>query len=88
MLRGAKTFEEQLDVVRRWTKDQQFRVGLQLLRGEIDGIDAGLRLRRHRRGRDRGARRRDDGRNGRRRTAACRAARWSSSPWAGSAGAR
>ncbi len=41
LMRGAKAHEEKLDVVRRWTKDQQFRVGLQLLRGEIDGIMAG-----------------------------------------------
>ena len=40
-LRPAKSFEERLDVVRRWTKDQQFRVGLQLLRGESDGVGAG-----------------------------------------------
>lgn len=40
-LRLAKTFEERLDVVRRWTKDQQFRVGLQLLQGESDGGAAG-----------------------------------------------
>jgi [glutamine synthetase] adenylyltransferase / [glutamine synthetase]-adenylyl-L-tyrosine phosphorylase len=41
LLRGTKAHEEKLDVVRRWTKDQQFRVGLQLLRLEIDGINAG-----------------------------------------------
>ena len=41
LMRGTKAHEEKLDVVRRWTKDQQFRVGLQLLRGEIDGIMAG-----------------------------------------------
>jgi glutamate-ammonia-ligase adenylyltransferase len=41
LLRGTKTLEDKLDVVRRWTKDQQFRVGLQLLRLEIDGIEAG-----------------------------------------------
>jgi len=41
MMRGAKTYEEKLDAARRWTKDQQFRVGLQLLRGEIDGVAAG-----------------------------------------------
>jgi glutamate-ammonia-ligase adenylyltransferase len=41
LMRGAKTYEDRLDVVRRWTKDQQFRVGLQLLRGEVDGIAAG-----------------------------------------------
>ena len=40
-LRPAKTFEERLDVVRRWTKDQQFRVGLQLLQGQADGGAAG-----------------------------------------------
>jgi [glutamine synthetase] adenylyltransferase / [glutamine synthetase]-adenylyl-L-tyrosine phosphorylase len=41
MLRPAKSFEERLDVVRRWTKDQQFRVGLQLLQGAADGAAAG-----------------------------------------------
>ena len=41
LMKGAKTFEDKLDVARRWTKDQQFRVGLQLLRGEIDGVSAG-----------------------------------------------
>ncbi len=41
LMKGAKTFEDKLDVARRWTKDQQFRVGLQLLRGESDGVQAG-----------------------------------------------
>ena len=41
LMGSAKTFEDKLDVARRWTKDQQFRVGLQLLRGEIDGVQAG-----------------------------------------------
>jgi glutamate-ammonia-ligase adenylyltransferase len=41
LMKGAKTFEDKLDVARRWTKDQQFRVGLQLLRGEVDGAAAG-----------------------------------------------
>lgn len=41
LMKPAKTFEDKLDVARRWTKDQQFRVGLQLLRGEIDGMQAG-----------------------------------------------
>src|SRR6185436_19670752 len=41
VLRPAKSFEERLDVVRRWTKDQQFRVGLQLLQGRADGGAAG-----------------------------------------------
>lgn len=42
LMKAAKSFEERLDVARRWTKDQQFRVGLQLLRGEIDGVQAGF----------------------------------------------
>ena len=41
LMKGAKTFEDRLDVARRWTKDQQFRVGLQLLRGEADGAEIG-----------------------------------------------
>ncbi|MFM9864096.1 MAG: bifunctional [glutamine synthetase] adenylyltransferase/[glutamine synthetase]-adenylyl-L-tyrosine phosphorylase, partial [Micropepsaceae bacterium] len=41
LMKGARTFEDKLDVARRWTKDQQFRVGLQLLRGEVDGVQAG-----------------------------------------------
>lgn len=40
-LKPAKTFEERLDVVRRWTKDQQFRIGLQILQSEIDSVGAG-----------------------------------------------
>jgi glutamate-ammonia-ligase adenylyltransferase len=41
LMGAAKSFEDKLDVARRWTKDQQFRVGLQLLRGEVDGLGAG-----------------------------------------------
>lgn len=41
VLRSSRTFEERLDIVRRWTKDQQFRVGLQLLRFELTGVGAG-----------------------------------------------
>ena len=41
LMKDAKTFEDKLDVARRWTKDQQFRVGLQLLRAEVDGVKAG-----------------------------------------------
>lgn len=41
LLKGSRSFEDTLDTVRRWTKDQQFRVGLQLLRKETDGISAG-----------------------------------------------
>jgi glutamate-ammonia-ligase adenylyltransferase len=41
LLKGSRSFEDTLDTVRRWTKDQQFRVGLQLLRKETDGVGAG-----------------------------------------------
>lgn len=41
LLKPSRTYEEKLDVVRRWTKDQQFRVGLQLLQQELDGFKAG-----------------------------------------------
>ena len=41
LISSARTYEDKLDVVRRWAKDQQFRVGLQLLRNEIDGVTAG-----------------------------------------------
>jgi glutamate-ammonia-ligase adenylyltransferase len=41
LLGGSRSFEDTLDTVRRWTKDQQFRVGLQLLRKETDGVTAG-----------------------------------------------
>lgn len=41
LLKGSRRFEDALDTVRRWTKDQQFRVGLQLLRKQSDGIETG-----------------------------------------------
>lgn len=41
LLAGARSFEDTLDTVRRWTKDQQFRVGLQLLRKQADGVASG-----------------------------------------------
>lgn len=37
---GAGGFEGVLDAVRRWAKDQQFRIGLQILRGECSGASA------------------------------------------------
>ena len=41
LLRSSRGLEDTLDTVRRWTKDQQFRIGLQLLRRQGDGIEAG-----------------------------------------------
>jgi glutamate-ammonia-ligase adenylyltransferase len=40
----AADFQDALDVLRRWTKDQQFQIGVRLLRGLIDGDAAGPRL--------------------------------------------
>lgn len=42
LLRASRSMEETLDTVRRWTKDQQFRIGLQLLQKQIDGLEAGF----------------------------------------------
>ncbi len=41
LLRTSRSLEETLDAVRRWAKDQQFRIGLQLLQKQIDGLQAG-----------------------------------------------
>lgn len=41
LLRTSRRLEDTLDTVRRWTKDQQFRIGLHLLRKQIDGLAAG-----------------------------------------------
>ncbi|MFO0348827.1 MAG: bifunctional [glutamine synthetase] adenylyltransferase/[glutamine synthetase]-adenylyl-L-tyrosine phosphorylase [Alphaproteobacteria bacterium] len=41
LVRSSRRLEDTLDTVRRWTKDQQFRIGLQLLRKQIDGLGAG-----------------------------------------------
>ncbi|WP_303981816.1 bifunctional [glutamine synthetase] adenylyltransferase/[glutamine synthetase]-adenylyl-L-tyrosine phosphorylase [Dongia mobilis] len=37
----ATDFQDALDVLRRWTKDQQFQIGVRILRGTLDGDDAG-----------------------------------------------
>ena len=37
----ADHFEHVLDITRRWTNDHKFRVGVQILRGRIDGAAAG-----------------------------------------------
>lgn len=41
LLQSSRSLEDTLDAVRRWTKDQQFRIGLQLLQKQIDGLQAG-----------------------------------------------
>lgn len=41
LLRSSRRLEDTLDTVRRWAKDQQFRIGLQLLRKQLDGLAAG-----------------------------------------------
>lgn len=37
----AEDFQDALDILRRWTKDQQFQIGVRLLRGGLDGDTAG-----------------------------------------------
>ena len=37
----AQDFQDALDILRRWTKDQQFQIGVRLLRGALDGDVAG-----------------------------------------------
>jgi glutamate-ammonia-ligase adenylyltransferase len=37
----ATDFQDALDVLRRWTKDQQFQIGVRILRGALDGDAAG-----------------------------------------------
>jgi glutamate-ammonia-ligase adenylyltransferase len=37
----ATDFQDALDVLRRWTKDQQFQIGVRILRGTLDGDAAG-----------------------------------------------
>ena len=40
----ADHFENVLDITRRWTNDHKFRIGIQVLRGNTDGIAAGPAL--------------------------------------------
>ncbi len=44
MLRGARDFEDMLNLTRRWTNERKFQVGVQLLLGEADGERAGIAL--------------------------------------------
>jgi [glutamine synthetase] adenylyltransferase / [glutamine synthetase]-adenylyl-L-tyrosine phosphorylase len=43
-LSGARHFEETLDLLRRWSGERRFQVGVQLLRRGIDGTQAGAAL--------------------------------------------
>ncbi len=44
LLAGARGFEDTLDLLRRWTNERRFQVGVQLLRRTIDGNEAGAAL--------------------------------------------
>ena len=44
LLAGARDFEDTLDLLRRWTNERRFQVGVQLLRRTIDGNEAGAAL--------------------------------------------
>ena len=44
LLAGARGFEDTLDLLRRWTNERRFQVGVQLLRRLIDGNEAGAAL--------------------------------------------
>jgi glutamate-ammonia-ligase adenylyltransferase len=44
LLAGARGFEDTLDLLRRWTNERRFQVGVQLLRRTIDGSEAGAML--------------------------------------------
>jgi glutamate-ammonia-ligase adenylyltransferase len=41
LVAGARHFEDTLDLVRRWTDERRFQVGVQLLRHGLTGSDAG-----------------------------------------------
>jgi glutamate-ammonia-ligase adenylyltransferase len=43
-LEQARDYEDVLELTRRWTNDQKFRVGVQILRGVIGGVAAGESL--------------------------------------------
>jgi glutamate-ammonia-ligase adenylyltransferase len=44
LLAGARGYEDTLDLLRRWTQERRFQVGVQLLRRTIDGNEAGVML--------------------------------------------
>jgi glutamate-ammonia-ligase adenylyltransferase len=41
LIAGARHFEETLDLVRRWSDERRFQVGVQLLRRDLGGAEAG-----------------------------------------------
>jgi [glutamine synthetase] adenylyltransferase / [glutamine synthetase]-adenylyl-L-tyrosine phosphorylase len=43
-LAGTRDFEDALDLLRRWANERRFQVGVQLLRRDIDGQQAGAAL--------------------------------------------
>lgn len=43
-LKQARDFEDSLDIVRRWTADHRFQVGVQILRNSITAIEASAAL--------------------------------------------
>lgn len=44
MMESAQDYQDVLDIARVWTNEQRFRIGVQLLRGTIDGSAAGSAL--------------------------------------------
>ncbi|HEX3954039.1 MAG TPA: bifunctional [glutamine synthetase] adenylyltransferase/[glutamine synthetase]-adenylyl-L-tyrosine phosphorylase [Stellaceae bacterium] len=44
VLAGPRDFEDTLDLMRRWSNERRFQVGIQLLRRGIDGAQAGAAL--------------------------------------------
>ena len=44
LLAGARHYEETLDLLRRWTEERRFQVGVQLLRRDLDGVRSGAAL--------------------------------------------
>jgi len=44
VLARADDFQESLDAVRRWANDRRFHIGVQMLRGRVDPVDAGSAL--------------------------------------------
>ncbi len=44
LLAGARDFEDTLDLLRRWSDERRFQVGVQLLRRGVDGTRAGAAL--------------------------------------------
>jgi glutamate-ammonia-ligase adenylyltransferase len=44
LLKQARDYEDVLELTRRWTNDQKFRVGVQILRGVVTGAQAGEAL--------------------------------------------